>query len=304
MKPNNLEDRLFPTFRDIVEQENIGGHILAQFKKYYLPLSIYLASKHSESPFVIGINGAQGSGKSFLSKVLKALINEGFGKSVVALSIDDLYLSQAKRKELARTIHPLLQVRGVPGTHDIDLGLRLLSSLTRGAPGASLRLPIFDKSIDDLLPESRWLNVSTSADIILLEGWCVGAIPQNQDELKESINDLETLSDGQGAWRSYVNNQLQGPYQELFAFIDCLVMLKVPDMGSVFEWRCLQEHKLRDLQTKMDLPVSNLMSDSELKQFIMHYERITQSTLKEMPDRADVLLELNKQHEICHARFD
>ena len=40
------------------------------------------------------------------------------------------------------------------------------------------------------------------------------------------------------------------------------------------------------------------MTPEEISRFIMHYERITQSVLSEMPKSADVLLELNENHQI------
>src|SRR3546814_1404242 len=41
-------------------------------------------------------------------------------------SSDLLYRTAADRAALAATVHPLLRVRGVPGTHDPERGLALL----------------------------------------------------------------------------------------------------------------------------------------------------------------------------------
>ena len=38
----------------------------------------------------------------------------------MSVSIDDYYFSKNKRLQLSKHIHPLLQTRGVPGTHDLD----------------------------------------------------------------------------------------------------------------------------------------------------------------------------------------
>jgi len=294
-----LFERLSPLFNQLLEKEGIGDDLLSQLEEIYLPLSAWLANKHTDKPIVIGINGAQGSGKSTLSKILKALLEQGFAKSVIHLSIDDLYLSLQEREKLANEIHPLFRVRGVPGTHDVDLGKKLLSSLTHGGSELPVDMPVFDKSQDDLLPKSEWVIVNKSADIILFEGWCVGSIAQAPDQLREAVNDLEQYEDEHAIWRNYVNEQLAGPYLSLFGFIDYLVMLKVPDIESVFEWRSLQEKKLGDSCNKNNAPTSNVMSDDEVARFIMHYERITLSNLAELPDRADILLELNKQHQVC-----
>lgn len=299
---SELLKMLTPLFVDVLEQENIDNALLSQLENIYLPLAAWIAQKHKHSPLVIGVNGAQGSGKSTLSKILVTLLSYGFGKKVVDISIDDLYLSRQDRINLATEVHPLFQVRGVPGTHDVDLGKRLLSSLTSGESELPIMVPVFDKSQDDLLPKSEWREISEPVDIILFEGWCVGAKSQDQDELIDAINDLERLEDNQGIWRQYVNDQLAGPYQELFGLIDYLVMLKVPDMESVFEWRYLQEQKLKEKCEAENITTSKVMSESEVAHFIMHYERITRSILTEMPDRANVLLSLDKQHQVCEVK--
>lgn len=301
-----LSQKLLPLFSEIVEQEKLGKDILSQLKDVYIPLAASLAHKHTDTPIVVGINGAQGSGKSTLGKILKSILLHGFNKSVIILSIDDLYLSRQQREQLGRAVHPLLKVRGVPGTHDVELGGQILQRLVRDHSELlvkiPVKIPVFDKAQDDLLPQSEWIAIDRPADIILFEGWCVAAQPQSEDALKEAINDLEQSEDEQGEWRNYVNKQLAGTYQTLFGFIDYLVMLKVPDMESVFEWRSLQEQKLKDSRLKNNISTSHVMSAAEIARFIMHYERITRGCLAEMPDRADILLELNYQHQVCGIR--
>lgn len=299
---SDLSKKLLPVFNELIAQEKLDERIRAQLNSLYLPFVAWLAQKHSGTPIIVGINGAQGAGKSTLSKILTALLTHGFNKSVVHLSIDDLYFSRQRREELAQTVHPLFKTRGVPGTHDVELGKTILSALMRGDSALPIKIPVFDKAQDDLLPESEWLTVDEPVDIILFEGWCVGARAPNQQALNHSVNDLEQSEDEHAVWRKYVNAQLEGPYQELFGLIDCLVMLKVPDMESVFEWRNLQEEKLRADCKNENASTSKLMSEAEVKRFIMHFERITRESLKEMPDRADVLLTLNKHHQINAVR--
>ena len=154
-----------------------------------------------------------------------------------------------------------------------------------------------------MTPKTQWISVSKPVDIVLFEGWCVGSNPQSQEQLSEATNELEQSEDDQGIWRNYVNEQLSGSYQSLFGLIDYQIMLKVPDMQSVFEWRSLQEQKLRESCNKNNVSTSNVMSDSEVARFIMYYERLTRSNLAEMPDRADILLELNKQQQVCGIRL-
>jgi D-glycerate 3-kinase len=63
----------------------------------------------------------------------------------------------------------------------------------------------------------------------------------------------------------------------------------------VVEWRTKQEREL----ARSKSAIGNLiMSEEEIRRFIMHYERVTGFMLKEMPGRADVTLTINDHHEI------
>lgn len=300
---NRLSGILLPLFEEIIQSEKLDRLIMEQFYNVYLPLASWISSKNTDGVVVIGINGAQGSGKSTLSRILNSFLFKGFGKRSVILSIDDLYLSKLNRKKLATDIHGLLEVRGVPGTHDVSLGKHILSSLKDGSTGDRLLLPSFDKAQDDLIPESQWQPVMNPVDVILFEGWCVGSLPQRDEELSEPVNRLEMDKDPDLIWRKYVNDQLRGPYSELFQYIDHTIMLQVPDMESVYEWRSLQERKLGDQRRKLGESTDQIMSDEQVEEFIMYYERITRHTLNEMPGRADVLLKLNKQHQVDDVRI-
>ena len=286
-------------FKSILIEESIpeSSAIFKQFNSLYFPMSCWLNHKAGTEPLIVGLNGAQGSGKSTTAKILKNLLEKGFGKHVLVLSIDDLYLTRQQRQKLSKDIHPLLAIRGVPGTHDIDLGLSILKRL-KGKVFEPFKVPVFNKAIDDRTEESLWINVNEPVDIVLLEGWCVGAIAQNKSELKRSINLLEENEDKDLKWRTYVNEQLADKYKELFSLIDILIMLKVPSMEKVFEWRLLQEEKLQKTLSD-DRMKPGIMSEVELKRFIMHYERITRSTLKEMPNRADVVMQIDDNQQVC-----
>ena len=291
-------DELLLIFTQILEQESLPaeGGLLPLFETLYLPMAQWVAESHQHKPLLLGINGAQGSGKSTLTKILQALLEKGFSKRVVSLSIDDLYLRRSEREQLARDIHPLLVTRGVPGTHDVALAKDLLSKLKQGAQ-QSITIPVFDKALDDRADEALWQQVSGPVDIIIFEGWCVGAVAEDSQALHNPMNRLEAEEDPDGVWRNYVNEQLKGPYQELFSLIDKLIMMKVPSMENVFEWRSLQEQKLRAARQD-ETSATRIMSEQALQRFIMHYERITRRSLQEMPERADVVLELNAEHQI------
>jgi len=263
------------------------------FKTVYLPLAKWIESKQGAGPVIIGLNGAQGSGKSTVSKLLVIVLEKNFNKSVLHLSIDDLYLSRDKRLARANAIHPLLKVRGVPGTHNTDLVIEILKNI-KTSSDTEIPVPVFDKRIDDLLLEKHWHIIEKNIDIVLFEGWCVSAKPQTKVQLSAPVNLLEEKEDADSAWRSYVNKQLSSQYKEWFSYIDYLIMLKVPAMESVYEWRKLQERKL--IQSSQQNK-KYAMSAQQLKKFIMYFERITRQCLDEMPTRADVLLHINKDHQ-------
>ncbi|WP_372738920.1 hypothetical protein [Neptunomonas sp.] len=281
------------------------------FESLYVPLGAWLLcrKRQQSGPLVIGINGAQGAGKSTLFNLIEVILSEGFGQKVVGFSLDDIYKTRHERERLAEIVHPLLRTRGVPGTHDVQLGIDIIKSLKAGDPNRPTKIPVFDKSIDDRCPTSVWQEWVGPADVIVFEGWCVGALPESNETLNVPVNTLERVEDANGDWRRYVNRQLEEKYQELFSMIDSLVMLKVPNMEAVYSWRSLQEKKLAErmkyiFDTQQPADHLRIMNEDEIVHFIQHYERLTRAMLEEMPDRADVTLFLNENHKISDVQIN
>ena len=282
-------------------------------EQHYLPLAQWLASgKPASTPEVVAINGAQGSGKSTLALRLQELLNERYGRRAIVLSIDDVYLPRLERERLAQTIHPLLRTRGVPGTHDVKLGLRLLDQLgalgttTHPAPGrsaAAIRMPKFIKAADDRAAESEWTVEQGPVDLILFEGWCVGTPPQSEAELHQPLNELEAREDADGTWRRYVNEQLATIDPLLFSRIDRTIFLQPPDFDSIYHWRLEQEDKNAAMAGAASRADSRIMGPEALRRFIQHYERLTRHALKLMPERADAVMRLGPDHELLEMRF-
>jgi D-glycerate 3-kinase len=268
----------------LIETEGLPADYREIADRYWRPLSEDIAERYAENPggkpLIVGINGAQGSGKSTLCKFLEVLLVE-HNQIGVTLSLDDLYLTHAERLEAAADHHPLFATRGVPGTHDVELGMTILDRLLAGKDA---ELPIFDKAADDRSPETR--PVKGPVQVVLFEGWCVGAAPQPAADLREPVNDLERSEDPDATWRLEVNRRLATDYAELFARIDLLVMLKVPDFAAVRAHRRLQEGKLG--------PGPAVMDDAALERFLAHYQRLTEWMFAEMPARADILVEIER----------
>ncbi|MCJ2177428.1 kinase [Novosphingobium album (ex Hu et al. 2023)] len=245
-------------------------------------------------PAVIGLCGAQGSGKTTLARaVLKAC--EGAGLRAAVLSIDDLYLTLAERQTLARDVHPLLATRGVPGTHDVTLGLSVFAALDAGERVA---LPRFDKAHDDRAPQSEWPSSPLECNVLLFEGWCVGARPQARVDLLVPVNVLEASEDVDANWRTYVNDSLSTAYQTLFARIDRLILLAAPGFEVVQNWRLEQEHELAANVGKG----GKVMDEASIARFVAHYERLTRFILQEMPGRADLVIRLDAARQPVEIR--
>lgn len=280
-----------------IKQRDLPVDFMMTVERWYLPLAQQLFRLHQQKQhtLLISFNGAQGSGKSTLTAFLRLILIHHFDLYSVELSIDDFYLTQAHRSQRAKTIHPLLSTRGVPGTHDIELAQQTLSCLRHCCKENPCSIPVFDKSIDDRADESSWPRIQRSVDIILFEGWCNHAPVQSVEELKPFVNELEKVEDEQGVWRQYANDQLAEYHRSLFNHDDLLIFLKIPNFEKVYEWRGLQEQKLARGANPND---STVMTSDQLKRFIQHYERITRQCLLHLPAMANIVLTINDLHQI------
>ncbi|PCM43463.1 hypothetical protein [Marinobacter sp. ANT_B65] len=309
-----MSDReLKPTIDALIEREGLPHNYAATVEQTILPLIEHIVSlrKVKGRTVVVGVHGAQGTGKSTLALFLTKLLCDHWHCQTASFSLDDIYLTRAERQVLAEKIHPLFKTRGVPGTHDVELGERIIDQLRHAGPGDQTPIPAFDKSHDDRVPESEWPVFEGPAEVILIEGWCLGALPEDDSALAAPLNTLEAEEDPSGTWRSYVNQCLRSTYQNFFGGLDSLIMLEAPSMSRVLEWRTLQEHKLAEKtddapnECHPDPAARNLriMSDQEVIRFVMHYERVTRSCLKDLPGRADALIRVSADHSLGRPCF-
>ena len=260
------------------------------FKEIVIPLAVYFNSlKTKEKPYLIGFTGGQGSGKTTLSDFIQLILQVGFEKKTTGFSIDDLYKTPEERNILAKTIHPLCKIRGVPGTHNVKLGLDLLHSLYNANSSTQTSIPSFSKIQDKHLPREKWKKFIGKPDFIFFDAWFGGAKPISFENWTPPINDLEKEEDPNGIWSKWSNKELAGDYQNLFNKIDLLLMIKVPNMSDVYESRWLQEQTL--LKTISSNSSDNkIMDKTEVYRFVMHYERLTRYVLEEIPNFADIVL--------------
>ena len=108
----------------------------------------------------------------------------------------------------------------------------------------------------------------------------------------KSINLLEKREDKKLTWRKKVNNELKTNYKKIFKLIDYKIYIKVPSFKYVFKWRLLQEKKL-GFKSKN----KSIMKTSEVKRFVMFYERITKRMMKNFKDN-NIIISLSKNHKI------
>lgn len=234
------------------------------------------------TPAVIGITGAQGTGKSTLASLLVTeLLAQGI--RCAAVSLDDYYLTRQARQQLAGTVHPLLAQRGVPGTHDIG---RALSDDRQVLAGAAVALPRFDKALDDVLPD----RPAAQLDLLIVEGWCLGLAADAESGLASPVNQLEATEDSSGAWRHYVNQQLAASYQPYFNLLQPLIWLKAPDWDSVCRWRAKQEQQLWQQRGAG-------MTAEQLARFMLPFQRLTQLSYQQLPARANYTIVLNQAQQ-------
>ena len=287
-----------------IAQQRLPQSYTSIAAKWFLPVLDKLSRIHDarNKTLIVGINGCQGSGKSTLASFAVDVFRELYQKNAVALSIDDFYLTIEERKKLARDKHPLFLTRGVPGTHDLTLANTTITALKNGL--VPVKVPRFDKAFDDRADEAHWTEVSLPVDVIILEGWCVGAVAQPEKDLLAPVNELEEFEDRSGIWRNYVNQQLANGYAEFFSQIDLYMMLKAPSFNCVYQWRLEQEEKLKQsldtsLRNKKDYRV---MSPQQIKRFIQYYQRVTEHNLETLPQMAQVVYSMDSDRQIVSAQ--
>ena len=273
---------------------------ITSLKEIYIPISFWIEDQYKKKgkTLFLGISGGQGSGKTTVAKILKIILKKFFKRKIYVSSIDDFYKTLKERKKISNTIHPLLKTRGVPGTHDISLVKKFFYCLKKKR-FTKFKLPKFDKSIDDRLKKKYWFNMKEKPEIVILEGWCVGAKPQSNFLIKKPINTLEKYEDQDFTWRIHVNEMLKKEYKKIFEMIDHFIFMKIPNFGVVLKWRFIQERKLG----KKSHSKRNIMSYNEIKRFIMFYERITLQMMKDLSKSASVIMLLKKNHDIKKVLF-
>ena len=271
-------------------------------RSFLIPICFWISKKaKKKSPLIIGLAGGQGSGKTTISSILSLILKKYFKLKVFKISIDDFYKTKKQREILSKDKHSLLLTRGVPGTHDIKIMLDFFRKI-KTKNFKSLKLPKFNKANDDRYKKKHWYKLKSRPDVVIFEGWCVGAKPQSLRLLKKPINALEKAYDKSLKWRRFVNLQLKTNYKKLYSQLDSLLYLKVKNFNLLKKWRIKQEEKLwLKAKSRKNLKI---MNKKEVINFMQTYQRITEQMFKDAPKYSSIIMNLNKNHQIHKIKFN
>ena len=293
------------SFKYISSQETVREKFKKKdlmIRSFLIPICFWISKKaKKKSPLIIGLAGGQGSGKTTISSILSLILKKYFKLKVFKISIDDFYKTKKQREILSINKHSLLLTRGVPGTHDIKIMLDFFRKI-KTKNFKSLKLPKFNKANDDRYKKKHWYKLKSRPDVVIFEGWCVGAKPQSLRLLKKPINALEKAYDKNLKWRRFVNLQLKTNYKKLYSQLDSLLYLKVKNFNLLKKWRIKQEEKLwLKAKSRKNLKI---MNKKEVINFMQTYQRITEQMFKDAPKYSSIIMNLNKNHQIHKIKFN
>lgn len=293
------------SFKYISSQETVREKFKKKdlmIRSFLIPICFWISKKaKKKSPLIVGLAGGQGSGKTTISSILSLILKKYFKLKVFKISIDDFYKTKKQREILSKNKHSLLLTRGVPGTHDIKIMLDFFRKI-KTKNFKSLKLPKFNKANDDRYKKKHWYKLKSRPDVVIFEGWCVGAKPQSLRLLKKPINAIEKAYDKSLKWRRFVNLQLKTNYKKLYSQLDSLLYLKVKNFNLLKKWRIKQEEKLwLKAKSRKNLKI---MNKKEVINFMQTYQRITEQMFKDAPKYSSIIMNLNKNHQIHKIKFN
>lgn len=193
----------------------------------------------------------------------------------------------------AHPTYSLLQGRGQPGTHDVQVGERILRAFRTDA-NDTVSLPVYDKSAHGGAGDRRavWKCVNRPVDVVLFEGWCLGfrslsetELAQMYEEGKSRFSEMreedakdraEFTACGLDELR-FVNEQLQGWEQIWYPLLDVFVQfVPVAQDGAspwslIYPWRLEAEHKMKRTNGGRG------MTDEQVYAFVKRYVSLESS---------------------------
>jgi D-glycerate 3-kinase len=228
---------------------------------FWMPWSGWLSQQSgaADHPWIQGVLGVQGAGKSTLGQVTQLLL-EAQGLSCLSLSIDDFYLPWADRQRL-RLSDPQLIWRGPPGTHDWALAEAVLADLKAGR---ATQVPRFDKSLHGGEGDRSHFESVEAASVILFDGWCLGCrpLPATTFEQPEGLPPLLHPPEARQFARS-CNQQLVN-YEPLWDSLDSLLVLRPQEYRYSLAWR-------QEAERRMQQEGKPGLSNGEIARFVAYF---------------------------------
>lgn len=221
------------------------------------------------------------------NKLVAALSGSPHNLQVLAFSTDDLYLPFQEQKALSQRYpdNKLIEFRGLPGTHDIQLGastFRAICEANQQMYSSSERnereqpvvaIPAYDKAINagrgDQIPRDRWPQAKVPLDVVLFEGWSLGfksiRDPRLLLEMYQQRSTFPPYYLAKHPFSSLdtVNRSLEA-YEEWYSFMDVFVHLSAPNLNTIFNWRLEQE---KDLWAKKGTG----MTEDQVREFVSRF---------------------------------
>lgn len=215
----------------------------------------------------------------------------------------------------------LLAGRGLPGTHDVVLGHKVLAEFkninAQTEKARTVQLPIFDKSLfageGDRSVET--VTVMASLDVVLFEGWSVGFCPLSDEELEERYTDATQARNGTDpnipAFLHHslkdlktVNSLLRNTAEQLWGFFTVFIRLELASLSQIYYWRLEQEHAMMSRNGGLG------MTDEQVKVFVDRYlpgyelwmEGITQGAFAERWKGRGLSLVYGPSREVLEVR--
>ncbi|RTE78005.1 hypothetical protein BHE90_007511 [Fusarium euwallaceae] len=288
----------------------------------FLPL-IHAHRQNTSKPFVLGLSGLQGSGKSTWAEALSQALTTQHNLKTRILSLDDLYLDHAELVAIreANPDNGLLQSRGQPGTHDEVLAKEFFNKLGEFNTnnGGSVAWPAYDKSLHGgqggRVPVEKWEQVplDQSLDVLIFEGWCLGFKPLTKEETIQKWEQAKTsstssltntLADHDISHLHLINSNL-ARYCTSFTgpeHFDGFLHLSTDKLVHVYEWRLDQEKALRRHKTGM--------SDEQVTRFVRGYmpayelflERLQGENFFGSEEKKHVQVVLNRERDVVEVK--
>ena len=273
------------------------NYSLATLWKLWLPLGIKLANKcqNLSRPFIQGILGGQGTGKTTLAKIL-VLILDKLGYKTISISIDDIYKTYAERQLLEKQDSRLIW-RGPPGTHDVSLGIEVLDKLRQSKSQNSdglIAIPRFNKSLFNGAGDRIEPEIVTKVDIVLFEGWFVGVRPV-EDKVFDFAKLPPIITEADKKFARDMNKNLI-EYLLLWEKLDSLIILYPTDYRFSKQWR-------KQAEQQMIASGKSGMSDDEIEKFVDYFWQALHPELFIKPliqnqELVDLVIEINSDHSL------